>query len=135
MGNQQTKWCCPLPSRTGAEYRSLALTITEIMWIRSLLSELRVPTSTSSLIYCDNLSAANLTANPILHTKTNHFALDLHFVRERVADKQVTVVHIPTPSQIADIFTKPVSSTLFHCYKTKLRVLEKPSPEFAGGVL
>jgi hypothetical protein len=36
--------------------------------------------------------------------------IDLHFVRERVAVDDVRVLHVPTTSQFADIFTKGLPS-------------------------
>lgn len=49
----------PIVSRssTKAEYRALALTVTEVTWLQYLLSELRIPVSNSPpMLYCDNMS-------------------------------------------------------------------------------
>jgi hypothetical protein len=40
------------------------------------------------------------------HQRTKHVKIDLHFVRDRVAIGDVRVLHVPTTSQFADIFTK-----------------------------
>ena len=71
-------------SSTDAEYRSLALTVTELTQIQALLTELKLPPSLTSIVYCDNQSAVMLTANPVFHSHSKHFELDLHFVREKV---------------------------------------------------
>jgi hypothetical protein len=39
--------------------------------------------------------------------------IDLHFVRERVALGVVRVLHVPTTSQFADVFTKRLPSSVF----------------------
>ena len=52
-------------SSTEAEYKALADGTTEILWIRSLLSELRLPFSPSTTLWCDNLGATFLSANPV----------------------------------------------------------------------
>ncbi|XP_061376329.1 uncharacterized mitochondrial protein AtMg00810-like [Gastrolobium bilobum] len=80
---------------TEAEYRSLASTITELSWTKSLLSEIQVPLPRSPTIYCDNLSTVQLSANPVFLSRTKHFDLDLYFVREQVVSKAVSVHHIP----------------------------------------
>ena len=77
-------------------------------------------------IYCDNQSTVLLTANPILHNRSKHFELDLHFVREKVASRQVSVSHIPAHDQAADILTKAIPSTNFPFYRSKLRVEDSP---------
>nr|KYP61326.1 hypothetical protein KK1_015813 [Cajanus cajan] len=55
-------------SSTEAEYRSLALATTEVTWIQTLLSELKVTHSTP-IIFCDNLSTVALAHNPVLHAR------------------------------------------------------------------
>nr|KYP35873.1 Copia protein [Cajanus cajan] len=72
-------------SSTEAEFRSLAATVSEITWIQPLLTELHAKHTEPPLIWCDNLGVVLLTTNPVLHSKSKHFELDLWFVRERVA--------------------------------------------------
>lgn len=46
-------------SSTEAEYRAVASTTAEIMWVRNLLTELGVHLLHTPVIYCDNLSATH----------------------------------------------------------------------------
>lgn len=108
-------------SSTEAEYRSMALATSEILWIESLLSELAVP-FTKPVLYCDNMSAVSLTHNPVLHARTKHMELDVHFLREKVVAQALSVVHIPAADQTADILTKPLSATQFCALRNKLHV-------------
>ncbi|WVY91841.1 hypothetical protein V8G54_037355 [Vigna mungo] len=39
---------------------------------------------TNPVIYCDNLGATTLSANPVCHSRMKHIALAYHFVRENV---------------------------------------------------
>ena len=71
------------------------------------------------------MSTVALTHNPILHTRTKHMELDIFFVREKVLNKSLTVQHIPSLLQRADIFTKALSSARFHELKVKLNVFDK----------
>ncbi|MCI14971.1 retrovirus-related Pol polyprotein from transposon TNT 1-94, partial [Trifolium medium] len=81
-------------SSTEAEYRSMANTTADLLWIQSLLRELLVPFHTPTLL-CDNLSAVSLSHSPILHAKTKHIELDIHFVREKVISRQLHILHVP----------------------------------------
>jgi hypothetical protein len=65
------------------------------------------------VVYCDNISATYLSSNPVQNQRTKHAEIDLHFVRDRVALGEACVLHVPTNSQYADIFTKGLPSTVF----------------------
>jgi hypothetical protein len=87
-----------------------------------LLQELRAPLHRATLVYCDNISAVYMSSNSVQHQRTKHIEIDLHFVRERVAVGDLRVLHVPTSSQYADIFTKGLPSTLFTEFRTSLNV-------------
>ena len=108
-------------SSTEAEYRSLALITTELLWIQSLFTELHLPFKPPT-VYCDNQSAVALAYNPVLHARTKHLELDLYFVREKVLSKALVVQHVPAEYQFADILTKALSPTRFLFLRSKLSV-------------
>ncbi|GKC68057.1 ribonuclease H-like domain-containing protein [Tanacetum coccineum] len=56
-------------SRSSAEdeYRGVANVVVETSWLRNLLRELHTPLLTATLVYCDNVSAVYLFANPVQH--------------------------------------------------------------------
>jgi hypothetical protein len=105
----------PVISRSSAEaeYRAVANGVAEAAWLRQLLAELHSPLSRSTLVYCDNISAVYLSTNPVQHQRTKHLEIDLHFVRDYVAAGTVRVLHVPTTSLFADIFTKGLLSSTF----------------------
>jgi hypothetical protein len=80
--------------------------VAEACWLRQVLVELHSPLSWATLVYCDNVSALYLFTNPVQHQHTKHVEIDLHFVHECVAVRDVRVLHTPTTSQFTDIFTK-----------------------------
>lgn len=108
-------------SSTEAEYRGIAISTSEIIWLQSLLKELGVEVRAPS-IWCDNLGATYLTANPVFHARMKHIEIDYHFVRERVANKQLLVRFISTKDQVADIFTKGLSVPRFLYLRNKLNI-------------
>jgi hypothetical protein len=109
-------------SSAEAEYRAVANGVAEASWLRQLLAELHTSPSRSTLIYCDNVSTVYLSTNPIQHQQTKHVEIDLHFVRDRVAMGEVRVLHVPTTSQFADIFTKGLPSSTFAEFRSSLNI-------------
>jgi len=91
-----------------AEYRAVDNAVAEATWLRQLLSELHTPLRKTTLVYCDNVSTVYMSSNPVQHQRTKYVEIDLHFVRERVALGDICVLHVPTTSQFADIFTSSV---------------------------
>ena len=113
-------------SSTEAEYRSLAHVTAEVTWLSSLLTELHVHMTRIPQIWCDNMSTVLMAANPVLHARTKHIELDLYFVRDKVAQRQIVVQHVPASAQVADILTKSISSSQFSLLRSKLTVEASP---------
>nr|GFA52448.1 ribonuclease H-like domain-containing protein [Tanacetum cinerariifolium] len=74
---------------SAAESRGVANVVAETAWLRNLLRELHSPLSAATLVYCDNVSAIYLSANPVQNQRTKHIKIDLHFVRDLVTVGQV----------------------------------------------
>jgi histone deacetylase 1/2 len=58
-----------------SEYRALANVAAEILWLKSLLSELHMPLTVVPVAWCDNISANHLAHNPMFHSRTKHIKL------------------------------------------------------------
>jgi hypothetical protein len=110
-------------SSTEAEYKALAIGAAEAMWVRSLLRELGVSQRQSPVLWCDNLGATYLTANPVFHARTKHIEIDFHFVREQVADGALVVRFISSQDQLADVFTKPATRQMLDRFRTNLNLV------------
>ncbi|GAA0170056.1 hypothetical protein LIER_24402 [Lithospermum erythrorhizon] len=76
-------------SSTESEYKALANCATEITWLMSLLRELHVSVPTAPVLWCDNLGAIFLYANPVFHARTKHIEIDFHFVREKFSSDKL----------------------------------------------
>jgi hypothetical protein len=94
-------------SSTKAEYKSLENAIAELMWLQTLLKGMRIPHPPAARLWCNNLGATYLSANPVFHACMKHIEVDFHFVRERVSHKLPDIRQISTKDQLADGLTKP----------------------------
>jgi hypothetical protein len=85
LGSNLVSWSVrkqPTISRPSTEYKSLVNATAEIIWIQSLLEELKLVKYAMMTLRCDNLGATYLSANPIFYARTKHIEIDYHFVRE-----------------------------------------------------
>nr|GEU95449.1 ribonuclease H-like domain-containing protein [Tanacetum cinerariifolium] len=79
------------------------------------------------LVYCDNVSAVYLSANPVQHQRTKHIEIDIHFIRDMVQTGHIRVLHVPSRYQYADIFTKGLLTALFENFRSSLSVRLPPA--------
>ncbi|KAK1650367.1 hypothetical protein QYE76_068172 [Lolium multiflorum] len=93
---------CPDTRRSTAEaeYRAVANAVAEVSWLRQLLVEFSCPVAKATVVYCDNVSAVYLSANPVHHRRTKHIELDIHFVREQVALNTFEYFMCPPPNNL-----------------------------------
>ena len=96
-----------------AEYRVVAETISELTWLKQLLQELGVKVEGEIILWCDNVGATSLTANPVHHARTKHMEIDVHFVPDKVLEKELEILYVPLEHQIEDVFNKAFSIPRF----------------------
>ena len=59
----------------------------------------------------------------MFHTRTKHIEVDFHFVCEKVARGALDVRLIASGDQLADIFTKPVTSQMLSRFSSNLNLV------------
>ena len=79
------------------EYRSMALTTCEVVWIKQLLQELKL---------CGN---EKTTSNPMFHERTKRKEIDCHFVREKFLSKDFITRFANSNEPLVDILTKSLN--------------------------
>jgi len=114
-------------SSAEAEYKALTDGTAEVIWLQYLLIDLQIPSISSPIIWCDNLGATYLSANPVFHARTKHIEVDYYFVRDKVAKKEIQIRFISSEDQLADVFTKSLPTASFTAFRFKLQVDPPPS--------
>jgi len=112
-------------SRSSAEskYKALALTAAEVKWLLNILQDLHLQPSDRPTLVCDNAGAIFMVRNPVAQKRSRHINIDIHFVRELVCNGVLKIQHVLSNLQIADIFTKSPSKSMFMLFRSKLHVL------------
>ena len=89
--------------------------------MKQMLKEYNVEQDVMTL-YCDNMSAINISKNPVQHSRTKHIDIRHHYIRDLVDDKVITLEHVATEEQVADIFTKALDANQFERLRGKLGI-------------
>jgi hypothetical protein len=114
-------------SSTESEYRAMSQACSEIIWLHGLLAELGFQQCTPTPLFADNTSAIHLTANPIFHERTKHIEVDCHFIRDAFAAQTISLPHVSSNLQVADVFTKTLTRQRHHFLTTKLMLMDQPA--------
>jgi hypothetical protein len=96
----------------------------ELMWLQTLLKELRVSHPPCARLWCDNMGAKYLSSNPVFHGRMKHIEVDYHFVRDQVVKHLLEVRFISTHDQIADGFTKAISQQWLQEFRRNLNLYQ-----------
>jgi hypothetical protein len=93
-----------------AEYRALSQGVFEVLWVKYLLSELKLLRKGPLRVWCDNQSAISISNNQVQHDRTKHVEIDRFFIKEKFDARIISLSHINSRQQIVDCLTKSLGT-------------------------
>ena len=81
-------------SSTKVEYCALADTTSEFLWLRWLLKDLGVSTSSATPLYCDNQSAIHIAHNDVFYEQTKYIKIDCHFIHYHLINSALKLISV-----------------------------------------
>jgi predicted RNA binding protein YcfA (HicA-like mRNA interferase family) len=111
-------------SSTESEYTTASATGCELMWMRFFLEEIGYNTNSPSPLCMDSASALQVVKNPDHQSTMKHVHRSYNWIRERVAEGDISIQHVPGTENVADIFTKPLGRLKFTRFRDALGLRE-----------
>jgi hypothetical protein len=91
-----------------AEYMAASHATRHAIWLRRLLSDLKISISQLTTLFIDDQAALSLTQDVMFSQRTEHIDIHYHFTRHHVSTGNIYTTHCPTNAMLADIMTKPL---------------------------
>ncbi|KAK2991391.1 hypothetical protein RJ640_024003 [Escallonia rubra] len=115
-------------SSAESEYRAMAQSTCEVMWICHLLEEISLKPPLPAKLWCDNQAARHIASNPVYHERTKHIEVDCHFIREKIQENLISTSYVKTGEQLGDILTKSLNGTRVEYLCNKLGMINIYAP-------
>lgn len=95
-----------------AEFYALCDITRDIMWLRQHVETLGLKLNSPTIVFEDNLGCIEVAKNPANHKGTRQLLTKFYFVRDELG-KSISLEHISTSENVADIFTKSLPASRF----------------------
>ena len=113
----RTQKCVTL-STSEAEYVALGDAVKEVLFLRQVWRFMLPGKGMPCFpIFEDNQGAVQLSQNPVSNLNSKHIDVRRHFLRELVHQGDISVRHVPSEYQHADILTKALSFDVFAIHR------------------
>ena len=92
-----------------------------------ILEELGFPHTTSIHLHADNTNAIQIGTNPAFHERTKHIEVFCHSIRDTLESRVISLSHISSDLQVADVFTKALTRQRHQFLVGKLLLVDLPA--------
>jgi hypothetical protein len=103
-----------------AEYAAISHAVRHILWHNMLMEELGFEAPRPFKLNSDNRGAIALSRDPQFHGRSKHIDIRHHFIRDHVERGNISIFHIRSEDNLADIFTKPLPNPVFTKFVSSL---------------
>ncbi len=110
------------------EYMSQVSAITNVMWAKKLLNDMRIDdtvSNNSTIIYANNQEAIKLVNNSIFQKRTKHIVVKYHYTRNLIIQKAIKLEYRLIATMIADDLIKSLESIQFKRFINQLEMTKK----------
>jgi hypothetical protein len=97
-----------------AEFVAACECTKEVVYLRQLLDFLGAPQGEGTPLWVDNNGAIHWSKDPVHHRKSKHVEVRFWYVRDQVEKGNINMMHVDSPENNADPFTKAVDRSTFH---------------------
>ena len=115
-------------SSVESEYKTMAQSACEVIWIYQLLNKVGFNISLPPKLWCDNQATLHIASNPVFHERTKHIEIDCHFVREKIQQGLISTGFVKTGEQLGDLLTKALNGTRVDYLCNKLGMINIYAP-------
>ena len=106
----------------------MADTTCELKWLKRLLGMLGFAQNVPIQMHCESKLAIHIDTNHVFHELTKHVENDCHTTRDAVKAKLLSLEHISTKEQPADLLTKALPTPTFQYLMFKLGIRNTSLP-------
>lgn len=92
------------------------------------MSDLGLEAAKPIKFHCDSKAAIHIASNSVFHERTKHLERDCHSVCDAVKAGLISMIHVRTKDQLADILTKALGHPQFEALSSKLGIQDLHSP-------
>ena len=129
LGNSLVSWKSEkqptvAQSTTEAELIAANSGVREVVAIRRILRFLGLEQKEPTIVYEDNQGCISLMHNDVKNKRTKHIEIKYFWIREKIEDGVIKLLHCSSEKMLADMMTKQVASPVFEKLRSELKIVD-----------
>lgn len=107
---------CVSLSSVESEYIAAASSAQDLVYLKGILSDFNV-TNNKNVLLVDNVGTICMAKNYENSKRTKHIDIKFHFIKDLLAKNVITLEHVRSDQNVADMLTKPLCKTKFEIFR------------------